>query len=75
MIMRHAKNRWLETLFFIITFVVCVFTGLGLIFFQFQYPSDTIGGYIFGGVCLSLNILLIEVYRVLPKIERNPKEY
>lgn len=75
MIMRHAKNRWLGTFSFIITFVICVFTGLGLIYFQDQYPSDILGGYIFGGVWLSLNILLMEVYRVLPKIQGAPKEY
>lgn len=66
MVLRHAKNRWLGTLLFFMTIGVCIVTGLTLIFFQVQYPSDVVAGYVFGGVWLSLNIVLMEVYRVLP---------
>lgn len=70
MVLRHAKNRWLGTLLFFVTLGVCVVTGLTVIFFQVQYPSDALAGYVFGGVWLSLNIVLMEVFRVLPKIQR-----
>ncbi|GAB6156020.1 hypothetical protein JCM17380_47720 [Desulfosporosinus burensis] len=73
MVLRHAKNRWIGTLLFIMTLGVCIVTGLTVIFFQIQYPSDAVAGYVFGGVWLSLNIVLMEVYRVLPKIPRDPK--
>jgi membrane-associated phospholipid phosphatase len=69
MVLRHSKNRWLKTLLFIITLGVCIFTGLTVIFFNLQYPSDAAAGYVFGGVWLTLNIVLMEVYRVLPKIQ------
>lgn len=70
MVLRHAKNRWLGTLLFFVTLGVCAVTGLTVIFFQVQYPSDALAGYVFGGVWLSLNIVLMEVFRVLPKIQR-----
>lgn len=69
MVLRHAKNRWLKTFLFFITLGVCIITGLSVIFFNLQYPSDVAAGYVFGGVWLSLNIMLMEVYRVLPKIK------
>ncbi|HVJ49259.1 VTT domain-containing protein [Desulfitobacterium sp.] len=68
MVLRHAKNRWFGTLLFFMTLGVCVVTGLTVIFFQAQYPSDAVAGYVFGGVWLSLNIVLMEVFRALSKI-------
>jgi hypothetical protein len=41
---------------------------LNPLFFQTQYPSDILTGYVFGGVWLTLNILLLEIYRLLSKV-------
>lgn len=68
MVLRHAKNRWFGTLLFIMTLGVCIVTGLTVIFFQVQYPSDAVAGYVFGGLWLSLNIVLMEVFRALSEI-------
>lgn len=68
MVLRHAEKSWLGTIVTFITLVICIATGLSVIFFQIQYPSDVIAGYVFGGVWLSLNIVLLEVFCVLPKI-------
>jgi hypothetical protein len=68
-VLRHAQNRWIKMLLFFMTLGVCIITGLTVIFFNVQYPSDAAAGYVFGGVWLSLNIILMEVYRVLPKIQ------
>lgn len=73
MVLRHARNRWVGILLFLVTLVVCSVTVLSLTFFQEQYPSDTTAGLVFGGVWLSLNIVLMEVFRVLPQIQRNQK--
>lgn len=70
-ILRHAGNKWLGTISFFLTLVICVVTVLSLIFFQVQYPSDAAAGLVFGGVWLSLNIVLMEVFRVLPQIQRS----
>jgi len=70
MILRHVRNKWPGTILFIATLAVCTVTVLSLIFFQVQYPSDAAAGLVFGGVWLSLNIVLMEIFRVLPQIQR-----
>lgn len=56
------------------TIGVCVVMGLTEVFFQVQYPSDAVAGYVFGGVWLSLNIVLMKVFHVLPKIQRDQNQ-
>ena len=69
LIIRNVKKAWIGTSFLIITLSICLFTGLNSIFFQNAYPSDVYAGYIFGGVWLTINIILLEIYRILPKIQ------
>lgn len=69
--LRHAKKRWRGTVLAFIALVVCIATGLSVVFFNIQYPSDATAGYVFGGVWLSLNIVLLEIFRVLPEIQHN----
>ena len=67
MILRHAKRRWIGTIAIFIAIFICILTGLSSVFFQLQYPSDIIAGYTFGGIWLSLNIILMEVFRIMIK--------
>jgi membrane protein DedA with SNARE-associated domain len=69
LIIRHIKKAWAKTAIIIITLIICVFAGISPIFFQTEFPSDVYAGYIFGGVWLTINIILLEVYRILPKIK------
>jgi len=69
LIVCHVKKAWAKTAVFIISLFVCIAAGLNPIFFQTEYPSDVYAGYIFGGVWLTINIILLEVYRILPKIK------
>jgi membrane protein DedA with SNARE-associated domain len=68
-IVKHAKKAWTKTGVLFITLFICIVSGLNPIFFQNEYPSDVYAGYIFGGVWLTINIVLLEVYRILPKIK------
>lgn len=67
-ILRHTKKNWLRTASVALTITICFLAGLSTVFYQFQYPSDVYAGYVFGGVWLTLNIVLLEVYRILPTI-------
>jgi membrane protein DedA with SNARE-associated domain len=67
LIVRNIKRAWISTSIIIITLFICICAGLNPIFFQTEYPSDVYAGYIFGGVWLTINIILLEVYRILPK--------
>jgi len=66
MVLRHARNKWVGTILFLTTLAVCLVTVISVIFFRVQYPSDAAAGLVFGAVWLSLNIVLMEVFRVLP---------
>ena len=68
-IMRHTKKAWIGTFLIIVTLIISVFSGLNPLYFQAEYPSDIYAGYIFGGMWLTINIILLEVYRILPKIQ------
>jgi membrane protein DedA with SNARE-associated domain/membrane-associated phospholipid phosphatase len=65
MILRHVKRRWLGTIAIFIAIFICILTGLSSVFYKLQYPSDVIAGYAFGGIWLSLNIILMEVFRIM----------
>lgn len=66
LLIRNLKKPWTSTAILIITFFICICSGLNPIFFQTAFPSDVYAGYIFGGVWLTINIILLEVYRILP---------
>ncbi len=70
-ILRHIKRKWIAMISTSIVLIICFVSGLSPLFFKLQYPSDVSAGYVFGGVWLSLNIILLEVFRVLPSIKQN----
>ncbi|MDP4145299.1 MAG: VTT domain-containing protein [Bacillota bacterium] len=69
LILRHGKRLWLRPTLIALAIVICVLTGISALFFGMQFPSDLTSGYIFGGVWLALNIILLEIFRILPSIK------
>lgn len=69
LILRHTKRAWIGTASVVVTIIICFIGGLSPLFYHIEYPSDVYAGYIFGGVWLTLNIVLLEIYRILPKIQ------
>lgn len=63
-IIRHIKKHWISTAIILITLAVCLLSGVRPIFNNLQYPSDILAGYVFGGVWLSMNIILLEFQRI-----------
>ena len=68
-IIRHCKRNWLVPASMIISIAIILFIGLSLIYFGGQYPSDVTAGYELGGLWLTLVIILLEVFRVVPVID------
>ncbi|NKF08696.1 bifunctional DedA family/phosphatase PAP2 family protein [Clostridium gasigenes] len=68
-LLRHTKRTWIGTPIIFATLLICILSGLNPLFFQTEYPSDVYAGYIFGGVWLTINIILLEIYRIMPKIQ------
>ncbi|MFV9510229.1 VTT domain-containing protein [Tepidibacillus sp. LV47] len=70
LLLRHTKNIWLHNISIFIVFIILILIGISSIYFQIEAPSDVVGGYVFGGVWLSLNVILLEVYRLLRKMSK-----
>lgn len=68
-IMKYSKKIWINPLVVSIYLCLCFLTGLSMVYLNLQYPSDIAAGYEFGVAYLSLSIILLEVYRVLPEIK------
>lgn len=68
-ILRHGKKTLIRTTIIATAILICIFAGLNPLFYETEFPSDVYAGYIFGGVWLTLNIVLLEVYRIIPKIQ------
>lgn len=60
---RHVNMTWLRTGAFLLVLAVLLLVGLSRIYFDIQYPSDVVAGYVFGGVWLSFNVVLLEIFR------------
>ena len=60
---RHSQKIWIQTIVSILVFMMILLIGLSRIYLMQQYPSDVVAGYAFGGVWLSLNILVLEIFR------------
>jgi len=69
MVLRHAKRLRVGTIVIGVAFSTCFLIGLSLVYFGMEYPTDLLAGYVFGGVWLSLNIVLLEIYRILPNVK------
>ncbi|MBL4934540.1 bifunctional DedA family/phosphatase PAP2 family protein [Clostridium sp. YIM B02515] len=68
LIIKQSKKTWIKTIITVAYFILCFFVGLSFVYFNIQYPSDIAAGFEFGMVWLSLSIILLEIYRILPKL-------
>lgn len=69
LVLRHSRSTISRSTAVAATLVVCFVVGISRVYLNSQYPSDVISGYVFGGVWLSLNIILMEVFRTLKREE------
>ncbi|MCZ8513066.1 VTT domain-containing protein [Paenibacillus filicis] len=68
---RHVRSIWVRYAVSLMVIVVCILVGLSRIFFEVQYPSEVAAGYVFGGVWLSLNVILLEIFRLFKNNKTN----
>ena len=64
-LVRHSGKVWIHTSVPLAALLLLVFIAIGRLFMQVELPSDIAAGYVFGGVWLGLNILLLEILRLL----------
>lgn len=68
---RHMERHRSKSIIALILLIIFISSGLGEIVIKQANPTEIILGYILGGAWLSLNIILLEVFRVLQKIGKN----
>jgi membrane protein DedA with SNARE-associated domain/membrane-associated phospholipid phosphatase len=65
LLLRHYSERLIRISVILSVILLCLFVGISRIYFKVQFPSDVVAGYIFGGIWISLNVILLEVLRKL----------
>lgn len=71
LLVRHTNIAWVRTGAVLLVLTVSFFAGISRIYLDTQYPSDVVAGYVFGGVWLSLNIVLLEIFRFIRNNKMN----
>ncbi|BFH62581.1 bifunctional DedA family/phosphatase PAP2 family protein [Paenibacillus azoreducens] len=67
LLIRHYGNALIRAVAIFFVVFLCLLVGISRVYFNIQYPSDVVSGYVFGGAWLSLNIIQLEVFRILKK--------
>ncbi|TCP57880.1 membrane protein DedA with SNARE-associated domain [Tumebacillus sp. BK434] len=62
---RHRGRGMMRSVLGVLVLALSFYSGISIIALNLQFPSDVAAGYIFGGVWLTLNILLLEIFRNL----------
>ncbi|WP_245645051.1 VTT domain-containing protein [Peribacillus loiseleuriae] len=67
-LVRTTGKVWIHTFVPIAGLVILFLTATSRLFLEVQLPSDVAAGYVFGGVWLGLNILLLEIFRLMRSV-------
>lgn len=62
-LLRYYKFRYVRVPASLVVILICLAVGISRIYFHIQYPSDVFAGYVFGGVWISVNVILLEILR------------
>jgi membrane protein DedA with SNARE-associated domain len=65
LLVRHYGNIKIRIVTTLLVAILCLLVGISRIYFIVQYPSDVVAGYVFGGAWFSLNVILLEIFRIL----------
>ncbi|CQR54649.1 VTT domain-containing protein [Paenibacillus riograndensis] len=69
LLLRYYSFRHIHTPIILGVILICFAVGISRIYFMVQYPSDVFAGYVFGGVWVSLNVMLLEILRKLQTVK------
>ncbi|QHW29569.1 phosphatase PAP2 family protein [Paenibacillus rhizovicinus] len=65
LLLRHYSQSLIRIVVFLFVILVCLLVGISRIYYNVQFPSDVAAGYVFGGVWVTMNVILLEVLRKL----------
>jgi membrane protein DedA with SNARE-associated domain len=67
MVFRYTKWVWLKSIIAPVFIIILGFIGFDLLIYEGQVPSDIVAGFAFGGVWVTLQFVLLEVFRFMKK--------
>lgn len=67
LLLRHYHFRYVRIPIVVAVILICLAVGISRVYFHVQFPSDVFAGYIFGGVWVSLHVMLLEIMRKFKK--------
>jgi membrane protein DedA with SNARE-associated domain len=67
LLVRHYGKVYIRLAAAAVVIILCLLVGISRIYYNVQYPSDVAAGYVFGGTWLSLNVILLEIFRKMKK--------
>lgn len=70
LMVRHHTRIRVRSLVFSLGLIIALLVGTSYIYTGLQKPSAVAAGYVFGGLWLSLNVFLMEVFRILPDLTK-----
>ncbi|MGZ7441419.1 phosphatase PAP2 family protein [Paenibacillus sp. TH7-28] len=71
LLLRYEQKRYIRVPVVLGVILICLAVGVSRVYFKEQYPSDVFAGYVFGGVWISMNVILLEILRKLRSIKRS----
>lgn len=70
---RHTSRKFLIPVYWTIFAAICLACGIGAVFSKNLLPSDVVAGYLLGLLWLLLDIILLEIFRILTRLKREEK--
>ncbi|MFC5530276.1 bifunctional DedA family/phosphatase PAP2 family protein [Cohnella yongneupensis] len=65
LLVRRHENAKSRIIVVMMISLICLMTGISGIYLGSEYASDVVVGYVFGGLWISLNVVLIEIFRMM----------
>ncbi|MBS4177844.1 VTT domain-containing protein [Bacillus sp. FJAT-49731] len=66
---RYSHNGWYRIFAIVGVIVILVLMAIAQINFNAKLPSDIVAGFVFGGVWLGLNIILLEIFYLFNSVK------
>jgi membrane protein DedA with SNARE-associated domain len=76
-VVRHSQSKMGSVLMIVLELLILALISVSSIYLRSENPSDLVAGYTFGGVWVSLIILMMEISRLINMIKaskQNPEE-
>ncbi|WP_052339236.1 VTT domain-containing protein [Gorillibacterium massiliense] len=62
---RHHREKRYQLAATLVFIAFCLFIGVNTIYRGINYPSDVAAGFVFGGLWITLNVAVLEIFRLI----------